>query len=638
METASPCPDAGRWGDLLDSRLPEPVAATLNSHLESCPGCQQTLDRLTAGEATWADDAREVAHRPRPALRQAMERLKAETEVGLDTAGPAAPGAPTLPFLRPPTDPANIGRLGQYEVQKVLGRGGMGVVLRAFDPALRRAVAIKVLAPQWAAHADARQRFEREARAAALVRHANVVAIYAVEEAEGLPYLVMEYVPCESLQQRLDRAGPLEIEEVLEIGAQVAAGLAAAHDRGLVHRDVKPANILLDRDGHVRLTDFGLARAVDDTTLTQSGTIAGTPQYMAPEQARGGAVDDRADQFSLGSVLYAMCTGRSPFRGPTTMAVLKRVCEEDPRDVREINPNVPVELAEIIDRLHAKRPRDRFRSASQVSRLLNRHLAYLRSPNTVPKPRSVGRPWAARPRRIWLLAFSVPAAVLVGFAVWGGLQWLFPKPVADAPKVPRAEGDAYFQKVWADLDDPDYFTRKTAVERIANMKPNDRRAEVAQKLAKLSEVNEPFIRQAAIEGLGSWGTENELPALIRATAHKDVFTRRAALSVIGRFKDAKTLEAVMQGFREFGTREAAGKALREMGAMAEPDVLAIVNERDELRLLSLKQAAIEVLADIGTEKSVPTLEKMAASDNIHHRGLVEAARKALAAIAERRKK
>src|SRR5262249_53312869 len=141
-------------------------------------------------------------------------------------------------------------------------------------------------------------------------------------------------------QQRLDREGPLELEDILHIGEQAAAGLAAAHKQDLIHRDIKPANILLDQAGKVRLTDFGLARAVDDTSLTQTGTIAGTPQYMAPEQARGAPLDDRADLFSLGSVLYAMCTGRPPFRAPTTVAVLKRVCEDDPRDVRDHNPDI----------------------------------------------------------------------------------------------------------------------------------------------------------------------------------------------------------------------------------------------------------------------------------------------------------
>src|SRR5262249_45292615 len=264
------------------------------------------------------------------------------------------PGDSTLPFLRATRSPEQLGRLGAYEVLEVIGRGGMGVVLKAFDPALQRMTAIKVLAPQWASHEEARQRFEREARAAALVRYENVVAIDAVDEVDGLPYLVMEYVPGMSLQQRLDEGRPLALEEILTIGSQAAAGLAAAHEQDLIHRDIKPANILLDSAGNVRLTDFGLARAVDDTSLTQTGALAGTPQYMAPDQARGARLDHRADLFSLGSVLYAMCTGEPPFRAPTTLAVLKRLCEDTPPDVREFDPDIPDWLAEIIERLHEK--------------------------------------------------------------------------------------------------------------------------------------------------------------------------------------------------------------------------------------------------------------------------------------------
>src|SRR5205807_9975338 len=159
--------------------------------------------------------------------------------------------------------------------------------------------------------------------------HEHVVAIHAVDEVKGLPYLVMAYVPGLSLQQRLDRSGPLELAEILRIGLQTAAGLAAAHAQGVVHRDIKPANILLENGvERVKITDFGLARSVDDASLTQSGVLTGTPQYMAPEQARGEAQDHRVDLFSLGSVLYALCAGRPPFRANTTMAVLRRVSDE----------------------------------------------------------------------------------------------------------------------------------------------------------------------------------------------------------------------------------------------------------------------------------------------------------------------
>src|SRR5262245_59138032 len=252
-----------------------------------------------------------------------------------------------LDFLAPPQRPGSLGRLAHYEVLEVVGRGGMGVVFRAFDTKLHRVVAIKALAPQFATSSAARQRFVREARAAAAVTHDNVIAIHAVEDQGPVPYLVMQFIDGPTLQKKLDRAGQLPLKEILRIGLQIAEGLAAAHRHGVVHRDVKPANILLENGvERAKLTDFGLARAGDDASLTQSGVVAGTPMYMSPEQAQGEAVDFRSDLFSLGSVLYAMCTGRPPFRAPTAVAVLKRVCEETPRPIREINPELPRWLAD----------------------------------------------------------------------------------------------------------------------------------------------------------------------------------------------------------------------------------------------------------------------------------------------------
>jgi serine/threonine protein kinase len=308
-----------------------------------------------------------------------------------------------LGFLRPSAKPGSLGRLAHYEVLEVLGRGGCGTVLKAFDGKLHRAVAVKVMAPQLASTSPPRKRFLREAQSAAAIRHDNVVGIYAVEE-QPVPYLVMEYIAGETLQQRLDRMGPLDVPEVLRIGREIASGLAAAHALGLVHRDIKPANILLESgvEPRVKITDFGLARAADDASLTQSGVVAGTPLYMAPEQARGEVIDQRADLFSLGSLLYVACTGRPPFRASTALAVLKRVAEDTPRPIREIVPEVPNWLCAIIARLHAKAPGDRFASAKEVADLLARHLAKLQQdrrsqptpdvPRPAPKPAPAVRP------------------------------------------------------------------------------------------------------------------------------------------------------------------------------------------------------------------------------------------------------
>ncbi|HKI31623.1 MAG TPA: serine/threonine-protein kinase [Gemmataceae bacterium] len=290
-----------------------------------------------------------------------------------------------LQFLTPSSRHDSLGRLGHYEVLQVLGQGGFGIVLRAFDETLQRVVAVKVLAAQIAATSPARKRFVREARSSAKVRHENVVQVYAVEE-EPLPYLVMEFIPGETLQQRLDRTGPFEAVEVAQIGRQIAEGLAAAHGMGLIHRDIKPANILVEAGPHpcVKITDFGLARAADDASLTQSGIVAGTPMYMAPEQASGETLDHRADLFSLGSVLYAICSGRPPFRANSTLAVLRRVAEDTPRPIPEIIPETPQWLCDIIARLQAKKPEDRFATAREVADLLGRGLAAMQRPGNVP--------------------------------------------------------------------------------------------------------------------------------------------------------------------------------------------------------------------------------------------------------------
>jgi hypothetical protein len=323
-----------------------------------------------------------------------------------------------LHILSPSLRPDSLGRIGHYEVLEVLGKGGFGIVFRAFDEKLQRVVAIKVLAPELAVTSPARKRFLREARASARIRHENVVTAYAVEE-QPLPYLVMEFIPGETLQQRLVRTGPLETMEVIQFGRQIAEGLAAAHSQGLIHRDIKPGNILIEASlsPHVKITDFGLARAADDASMTQSGYVAGTPMYMAPEQAQGDKLDHRADLFSLGSVLYTMCSGRPPFRANNTIAVLKRVVEDTPRPIPEIIPEVPQWLCDIITRLHAKLPEDRIGTAREVADLLGQGLAAMQGPGNVaplPQPMTVPVPAAAeaasrREREALAETLAIPA-------------------------------------------------------------------------------------------------------------------------------------------------------------------------------------------------------------------------------------
>jgi len=271
-----------------------------------------------------------------------------------------------LTFLSAAEDPAALGLLGPYRIDSVIGRGGMGLVLRGHDARLNRSVAIKVLLPELSESASARQRFLREARATAAVNHPHVVTIHAVEEAP-LPYLVMELVAGRTLRGELHRVGPLPAAEIVRIGRETAEGLAAAHERGLIHRDVSPANILLeDATGRVKLTDFGLARAADDLAITRPGEVAGTPQYMSPEQAQGHDLDARSDLFSLGSVLYTLCAGSGPFGTGPGLVVLRRVVEQTPRPLAELRPELPPALVDIINRLLAKDPAARFPSAHEV--------------------------------------------------------------------------------------------------------------------------------------------------------------------------------------------------------------------------------------------------------------------------------
>jgi uncharacterized protein (TIGR03067 family) len=400
MAPTNVCPDRSCLQALLAGELAQKEQEETVRHVETCAACQQTLDSLTPASQSWENLVPHLKKKypdPAPALRKVIAQAKVgavtdktdaedkstphrEALPSEETQADPRPGSrdDDLAFLSPPTKAGSIGRLAHYEILAVIGKGGFGTVLKAFDEKLHRMVAIKVLSLELSASGTARQRFIREARAAAAVTHENLVTIHAVEEDHRPPYLVMQLIDGITLQQKIDKIGTVGLKEILRIGSQMAAGLAAAHKQGLVHRDIKPTNVLLENGvERVKITDFGLARAVDDASVTQSGTVAGTPMYMSPEQAEGLPLDHRSDLFSLGTVLYVMCTGRPPFRATGTMAVLKRVTEDTPRPIRETNPEIPEWLADIIAKLHAKKPEERFQTAKDVAELLGQHLADL---------------------------------------------------------------------------------------------------------------------------------------------------------------------------------------------------------------------------------------------------------------------
>jgi hypothetical protein len=410
------------------------VKGELAGKAVKCPHCQQTL-RIPApspGALTHAAPAATGTVSLDPLS------LSAPSTVG---GGEAASGAiepragqfqparsanrEQYDFLTPARVPDELGRLGPYRVLQVLGAGGMGVVFRAEDPQLARLVALKAMLPALAISETARERFLREARATAAIKHDHIVTIYQVGEDHDVPFLAMEFLEGESLDVRLKREGKLPVADVLRIGREIALGLEAAHKRELIHRDIKPANIWLEAEtGRVKILDFGLVRAVgQENQLTQQGDIVGTPAYMAPEQAQGQSVDHRSDLFSLGGVLYRMATGEPAFRGTTMVSTLLAVTTANPRPPHELEPGLPRPLSTLIVSLLAKQPDERPPSARAVADALQELEEHVKTergpagPKAAPRPSRLdkkGPPW----RRAALIGGGVGVALLFLVVLW----------------------------------------------------------------------------------------------------------------------------------------------------------------------------------------------------------------------------
>jgi serine/threonine protein kinase len=444
---ASPCPTSEALKRFLLGQLSAGEHERLALHVSQCGQCIRTLGSLPAGDDLLGarqtpppkaslprqvpvDEPPDGAGEPSPdqplfpdaVEGQLMEDLSRSDSPPSPTLRTSFPNVawPSLPSAdeegwRGPTPargPHEPGQLGPYRLLKVLGRGGMGIVYLAEDTVLNRQVALKAMSPARAESQEARQRFLREARAAAALEHDHIVAIYQVGEDRGSPYLAMPLLKGESLEQRLQRCGPLATDEAIRIGREVALGLAAAHARGLVHRDIKPANLWLEADHHdrVKLLDFGLVcTAEDNAPLTRKGVLLGTPAYMAPEQARGEKVDARSDLFSLGCVLYDLLTGTPPFQASNVLGVLTALATATPKPLGELVPDVPPALADLIGQLLAKDPKDRPASAEAVLAALDR----IESRPT-GAPVSLG---PAAPSWLWRLAL-LSAALLVGLGNW----------------------------------------------------------------------------------------------------------------------------------------------------------------------------------------------------------------------------
>jgi formylglycine-generating enzyme required for sulfatase activity/serine/threonine protein kinase len=401
----------------------------------SCPGCHKplTVKEDHAGKMVKCPSCGKVATAPNQAVVSPAVLAPNRAAPPIPAAGPPLPGAglrvsltdqPTAPlpqlsdatsppgdrtaesdpslteFLAPRQADDELGRLGGFRILKVLGHGGMGVVFEGEDPKLDRKVAIKAMLPHLVGNRSSQQRFLREAKAAAALEHDHIVPILQVGEDRGAPFLVMPFLKGEPLDVRLHREKTLPIAEVLRIGRETAEGLAAAHERGLIHRDIKPANLWLEAPhGRVKILDFGLARASSkDAGLTQEGVIIGTPAFMAPEQGRGEKLDGRCDLWSLGVVLYRLCTGLFPFQGADTVATLVAVALNTPAAPATINREVPAGLSDLVMKLLEKDPAKRIASAQHlVAALLalERQLARREATETAPAPVAVAVPVAS---------------------------------------------------------------------------------------------------------------------------------------------------------------------------------------------------------------------------------------------------
>jgi eukaryotic-like serine/threonine-protein kinase len=316
---------------------------------------------------------------------------------------------------------------GRYELEEHVGSGGMSRVYRAHDRLLERTVALKILHEHYSQDEEYVERFRREARAVAQIAHPNVVTVIDRGEHEGRQFIVFEYVDGENLKQLVAREGPLPAKQVIELGLQVASALASAHDRGVVHRDVKPQNVILSEDGMPKVTDFGIARSADIESVTLTGTVMGTSEYLPPEQARGEPVDVRSDVYSLGTILYELCTGRVPFPGENPVSVAMRHLHEPVPSVRDRRPDIPSRLDAAIRRAMAKDPAERFGSMPELIAELEACLRSLGDGDeTIVLPPAVrarrrrerGRRSGAR-RFVRALALSLLALLLVAGAAVG---------------------------------------------------------------------------------------------------------------------------------------------------------------------------------------------------------------------------
>ncbi len=459
MGTKSSCPPPQELQAFLLGQSSSADGVAVSEHLASCPQCQAVLQGFAAlGRVTAClGNPATLAVGPKAAPSLSLAAAPAASAVA---EAPVPAGA--FPFLRPPQAPDEIGRLGHYRVLRLLGRGGMALVFQAEDTTLRRQVALKVMKPQLTADLEPLQRFLREARVMAAIKHEYLVTLYQAGQEGDAVYLAMELLEGQSLEERLHTGAPLDTTEIVRVGREIAVGLSVIHRQGLVHRDIKPSNIWLEAPrGRVKILDFGLARSVErGSSLTPTGTIVGTPAFMSPEQARGDKLDTRSDLFSLGAVLYYLCTRTPPFQsGGDILSALRALALHEPRPVEQLNPAVPSALAALVRQLMAKNPAQRPASAEEVAARLEQIAGSVTSVSlpasripvapALPETRVPPVPDLAAPaeRRRWRSALAYGLVLLAAFA-GGGLVSLLvgqvSQPAQEPASTPASAGERVY--------------------------------------------------------------------------------------------------------------------------------------------------------------------------------------------------
>jgi len=478
MDNPEPCPSPQELAGFMRGELQPELRARLTTHINQCSLCQGALQKSSVKYAASMPTLSPGLRTPAVAAAGSDANV---TKVGFrSTPAPAgdkmsgsdtyvqAPGGgvvqtpPTLSgkatqveatFLRPPAGPGEIGRIGNYRVLGLLGAGGMGMVFRAEDLVLGRPVALKIIRPDLREQEEGWQRLQREARLLAQIKHDNLVTLYQAGEENEVFYLAMELLEGESLEDRLKRENKLSLPEILRLSREIAAGLAAIHASNLIHRDIKPSNIWLEgKAGRAKILDFGLARSVhggNNSTLTQAGTVVGTPAYMSPEQARGDKLDPRSDLFSYGSVVYCMCAGKTPFAGESLIAQLTALAVDIPPPLHTIESRIPKDLSDLLVKLLEKKPSARPASAEDVIARLEEIAGINPSQRIPPLPRKPlpslspkKKPAAKKKENAWI---PVAVAILLFGFLAGGAKLMWPSKQAatdSTPKEPVKVADA----------------------------------------------------------------------------------------------------------------------------------------------------------------------------------------------------